>query len=162
MMFVIILSYPKSLCSGHCATLDSRMVHCSGFAAKMMYVMCTYAHCESKWLGQQDTCRGHIPLYGADIETNTEKTNKYEYCFRLYSRKLDRSYYLIADSQEELDSWIEAIKMETTTGALDTLASLCECMKIQTNYSLDSLARGGGRSAGNLLIESSDDGDTAF
>jgi len=63
-------------------------------------------------------------LFGAEIEINTDKTNKYAYCFKLYSKKLDKSYYLIAEDYEEMDKWIEAIKQQTRTGSPNQLQAL--------------------------------------
>lgn len=54
--------------------------------------------------------RGHVPLKGCTIEADTEKTHKHENCFKLYSKKLDKSYYLIAADYSEMLQWIQAIQ----------------------------------------------------
>jgi hypothetical protein len=54
--------------------------------------------------------RGHVPLAGCVLEADTPKTQKYENCFRLYSKKLDKSYYLQAADYSEMLQWISAIQ----------------------------------------------------
>lgn len=58
----------------------------------------------------QETLRGHVPLKGCTIETDTPKTLKYENCFRLYSKKLDKTFYLAGSDYAESMKWVQAIK----------------------------------------------------
>lgn len=53
---------------------------------------------------------GHIPLKGCTLESETAKTEKYPNCFRLYSKTLDKSYYLQAADYADMLQWVSAIK----------------------------------------------------
>jgi len=53
---------------------------------------------------------GHILLKGCTIEADTPKTQKHENCFRVYSKKLDKSFYFQASDYTEMLQWIQAIK----------------------------------------------------
>lgn len=59
--------------------------------------------------------RGHIPLANCRIDADTMKTNKYENCFKLYCKKLDKSFYLAARDYSEMLQWISAIKIASTS-----------------------------------------------
>jgi hypothetical protein len=64
---------------------------------------------------KSDVLRGHVPLKGCTLEADTPKTHKHENCFRLYSKKLDKSYYLIAADYSEMLQWIQAIQDASTS-----------------------------------------------
>lgn len=56
-------------------------------------------------------------MKGCTLETDTPKTQKYENCFRLFCKKLDKTFYLQASDYAETLLWIQAIKTAANGGA---------------------------------------------